>query len=273
MNNFKTRTFSGIIFVVTLIGAILLSPYTFVALFSVIAGMAIYEFHTITNNGTTINVNKTNAIIGAVLLFLISYLYNANMVGHQVFSIYGIYYIILIISELFRKNKNPIYNWAYATLGQIGIALPFALLNYLLYAFGHNPMILIALFVTIWINDTGAFVAGSTLGRHKLFARISPKKTWEGFIGGAIFAILSGYIFSRYIIEFSTTEWIIFSEIVVISGTFGDLMESLLKRTENIKDSGNVIPGHGGVLDRFDSMLLAAPAILIYIVLLHFDLA
>ena len=124
---------------------------------------------------------------------------------------------------------------------------------------------LLAVFVTIWVNDTGAYLVGVTLGKHRLFERISPKKSWEGFIGGALFALLSGYIFSLFIPEINLLNWMIFSELIVIFGTFGDLTESLIKRTLEVKDSGNIIPGHGGLLDRFDSMLLAAPVIYLFL--------
>ena len=166
---------------------------------------------------------------------------------------------------LYRKKQNPLHNWAYFILGQVFIALPFSLLNFILFVDNWKPLILLSVFVTIWVNDTGAYLTGVTLGKHRMFERISPKKSWEGFVGGALAAILSGYIFSLFIPQISLINWFLFSEIIVVFGTFGDLIESLMKRTLNVKDSGNVIPGHGGLLDRFDSMLLAAPAILIYL--------
>ncbi|MGC3978758.1 MAG: phosphatidate cytidylyltransferase [Paludibacteraceae bacterium] len=156
-------------------------------------------------------------------------------------------------------------NWAYFILGQVLIALPFAMLNNILYVKDYQPIILLAVFISIWINDTGAYCTGMLFGKHKLFERVSPKKTWEGFVGGAAFALFSGYIFSRFITELSLLQWFIFSEIVVIFGTLGDLSESLLKRTLGVKDSGNLIPGHGGLLDRFDSMMLAAPVVYIFL--------
>jgi len=119
------------------------------------------------------------------------------------------------------------------------------------------------------VNDTGAYLIGVTFGKHRLFERISPKKSWEGFVGGAIAAFVSGYVFSIYMPQISLINWIVFSEIIVIFGTFGDLMESMLKRTLEVKDSGNVIPGHGGLLDRFDSMLLAGPVVFIYLSFLY----
>ena len=156
-------------------------------------------------------------------------------------------------------------NLAYFILGQLFIALPFSLLCFILYVSDYQSIILLAVFITIWVNDTGAYVSGMLLGKHKLFERISPKKTWEGFIGGAFFALISGYVFSLFIPELNLLQWFIFSEIIVIFGTFGDLTESLMKRTENVKDTGNIIPGHGGLLDRFDSMLMSAPVIFLWL--------
>jgi phosphatidate cytidylyltransferase len=115
------------------------------------------------------------------------------------------------------------------------------------------------------VNDTFAYLTGVTFGKHRLFERISPKKSWEGFVGGGLAALLSGYVFSLIIPEISLIQWLIFSEITVVFGTFGDLIESLIKRTVHVKDSGNIIPGHGGLLDRFDSMLLAAPSVFIFL--------
>jgi phosphatidate cytidylyltransferase len=176
---------------------------------------------------------------------------------------------MVLLSELYLQKANPLNNWAYFILGQVLIALPFALLNYILFIDKWQPLILLSVFATIWINDTGAYLIGVTIGKHRLFERISPKKSWEGFIGGALAALLSGYVFSFLIPQISLINWFIFSEIIVIFGTFGDLMESLMKRTLDVKDSGNVIPGHGGLLDRFDSMLLAAPVVFIYLSFLY----
>lgn len=266
--NFIQRTISGAIFVAIVIASILLSPYTFAVTFVVITALALHEFYKLTHKPGEVDVNLTVGVIGGVILFVSSFLYANKVVTFPVYPIYGFYVLAVLIAELFRKKNNPVNNWAYFVLGQIYIALPFSLLNFILFISGYQPILLMAVFITIWVNDTGAYVSGMTFGKHKMFERISPKKTWEGFIGGAIAAILSGYIFSRFIPDISLIQWLIFSELVVIFGTLGDLSESLVKRTEHVKDSGNVIPGHGGILDRFDSMLMAAPVIFIYLSLI-----
>lgn len=264
MNNFVTRTISGAIFVSLLIAAILFNEYSFVALFAVLSGLATAEFHKITNTVNT-NVNSTLAVIGSVLLFCSTYLYTSHHASNWVFSIYGIYLLVILLLELYRKNGFYVNNWAFLVFGQLYTALPFALLNSILFINGYEPYLLLALFVTIWVNDSGAYIIGVSFGKNRLFERISPKKSWEGFFGGAAFALLSAYIFSIYLPYLNVWKWFIFSEIIVIAGTYGDLFESLLKRNLNIKDSGNTIPGHGGILDRFDSMIFAAPAVYFYL--------
>jgi len=267
MNNFLMRTLSGFVFVVLVVGSILWNPIAFVAVFTVITGLAVSEFHKLTNSQEQVQVNTAMSAVGGMVLFACSYLQASANIHFPIYSIYGLFLVLALIAELYTRKPNPIHNWAYFILGQVIIALPFSLLNFIGFIDHaiYKPIILIAVFVTIWVNDTGAYLFGVTLGKHRLFERISPKKSWEGFVGGAIAALVSGYVFSLFIPELSLIQWLIFSEIIVIFGTFGDLIESLLKRTVNIKDSGNIIPGHGGLLDRFDSMLLAAPVIFIYL--------
>lgn len=269
MNNFVKRSLSGAIFVILVVGSILLGQTTFALFFTIICGWSVLEFHKLTNDQPDFKANYRLSISSAVLLFACSFIDASGIVHFPVFSLYGLFFILVVISELFLKKQNPVHNWAYFVLGQIFIALPFSILNYIIFIHGFQPLILLAVFVTIWVNDTGAYLVGITLGKHRLFERISPKKSWEGFFGGAFFALISGYIFSLIIKDISLINWLIFSEIIVIFGTFGDLTESLLKRTLNVKDSGNVIPGHGGLLDRFDSMLLAAPAVYIFLSILY----
>ncbi|OQB31780.1 MAG: Phosphatidate cytidylyltransferase [Bacteroidetes bacterium ADurb.Bin174] len=272
MNNFLQRTLSGLSFVVIVVGSILISPYTFAFVFVIITAWTVYEFHKLTNSQGQIDVNPILAIAGSVILFLISFFFaSSDLLQHLVYSVYGFYVMMVLVFELYRKKKNPLHNWAYFLLGQVFIALPFSLLNYILYIDKtFHPWLLIAMFATIWLYDTGAYLVGVAIGKHKMFERISPKKTWEGFAGGVLVALIVGYVCSIFITDISLVSWLFFALIVVIFSTFGDLMESLMKRTIHVKDSGNVIPGHGGLLDRFDSMLMVAPAIVIYLSFLFF---
>jgi len=269
MNNFVKRTLSGFLFVALIISSILLSRFTFAPVFAAICGWSVFEFHNISNTQPAVKVNPWMGLFGAVLLFLCSFLYASGIWHYHIFSIYGSFVVLTFIYELFRHNANPINNWAYFLLGQLFIALPFSLLNFILFIDNWQPILLLAVFITIWVNDTGAYLIGVTFGKHRLFERISPKKSWEGFVGGAIAALVSGYVFSLFIPQVSLINWLVISEIIVVFGTFGDLMESLLKRTLEVKDSGNVIPGHGGLLDRFDSMLLAGPVVFLYLSFLY----
>ena len=265
MNNFVKRSISGFLFVILVVGSILLSDILFAFVFAAITCFTVREFQKMTNQQPDVNVNLWVVTGGGILLFLSSFLYASGTVGYPIFSIYGLYLVLVFVSELYRQNQNALHNWAYFVLGQLFVVLPFSLLNFIIYIDGYQPIILLSVFVTIWVNDTGAYLVGVTFGKHRLFERISPKKSWEGFVGGALAALISGYVFSLFIPEISLLKWFAFSEIIVLSGTFGDLIESLMKRTVHVKDSGNVIPGHGGLLDRFDSMLLAAPVIFIYL--------
>ena len=172
-----------------------------------------------------------------------------------------------MISELYLKKANPMLNWAYSMLSQLYIGLPFALLNVLAFhndpeysSVSYNPILPLSIFIFLWLSDTGAYCVGSLIGKHRLFERISPKKSWEGSIGGGVVAIGASFILAHYFTIMSMWEWAGLALVVVIFGTWGDLTESLLKRQLHVKDSGTILPGHGGMLDRFDSALMAIPA-------------
>ncbi len=268
MNNFWVRTLSGALFVILVVGSIILGSITFSVFFSIVTFLAVFEFHKLTNKQSGVTVNPYLSAIGGVLLFLTAHFLASGAAISPFYLFYGLFVMVVIVSSLYQHKPNPIHNWAYFLAGQIIIALPMALLNYIIFADGLQRMLVLSLFIIIWVNDTGAYLTGVTFGKHKLFLRISPKKSWEGFFGGAMFSLVAGYVLSRFVPELNPVEWIIFSIIVVIAGTFGDLTESLLKRTLEVKDSGNIIPGHGGILDRFDSLLLASPFIFIYLSIL-----
>ena len=269
MSNFFQRAISGAVYISIIIASILFHSYAFVAVFTVICAWCVREFQQLTNSQPDVDVNTWIAAFGGAFLFICSYLYASGIVSCKwIYAIYIVYVMAVFIWELYRKHPNPINNWAYFVLGQVYVAVPFSLLSFILFATGYTPILLLSVFVIIWVNDTGAYLCGVTFGKHRLFERISPKKSWEGFIGGAVFSLVAGYVFSLFIPEISLLHWFILAEIIVVFGTFGDLSESLLKRTLGVKDSGNTIPGHGGLLDRFDSMLFAAPAVFVYLMFL-----
>lgn len=272
-SNLIQRSITGAIFVVVLVGAILLSEISFTLLFTLISAMAVMEFTKLMNTtqGTSIKVAMTSLSAAYLSVAFAAYCYNA--VDSKVFIPYLFLLLNILISELYRKKDTPILNWAYAMFGQLYIALPFALLSVLAFSdngvsIEYNPILPLSVFVFIWINDTGAYCVGSLIGKHRLFERISPKKSWEGSIGGAVFAIIAAVVFSQFYSFLSVLEWIGLAITIVVFATWGDLTESLLKRQLNIKDSGSILPGHGGLLDRFDSALMAIPAAIIYLMLI-----
>ncbi len=267
--NIVVRILAGAVFVGLLIAGMLLNQYTYLVLFCLITALSLKEFYGLVQNNAGVSLSKTLNIVGGMLLVGSFFLYCSPFHNTIGFSIYLLYLIALFVCELYRKRTEPLESLAYAALGQIYIALPFALTSCLVFgqtedgAYSH--VLLLAVFAFIWVNDSFAYLTGMAFGKHRLFERISPKKSWEGFFGGAIFAMASSYLFYLYTDFLSLGTWIGFALVVVIFGTWGDLVESLMKRTLKVKDSGNTIPGHGGLLDRFDSTILAIPAAVVYL--------
>lgn len=281
-NNFIQRAITGIIFVGVLIGCILGGPISFTLLFALITALTIHEFGVIISKQPDVEINKPICMLAGVFLFF-GFAYLGVMPGQTEILIPYLFLIIyLLVSELYLKKKNPLNNWAYAMMSQIYIALSFAMLNVLAYhSIGnegelsnyqvqYNPILPLSIFIFTWINDTGAYCTGMLFGKHRLFERISPKKSWEGSIGGGVFSIIAAIVMAHYFQFMPISIWIGLALTVVIFGTLGDLTESLLKRTIGIKDSGNILPGHGGMLDRFDSTLMAVPAAVVYLYIISF---
>lgn len=281
-NNFIQRAITGIIFVGVLIGCILGGPISFTLLFALITALTIHEFGVIISKQPDVEINKPICMLAGVFLFF-GFAYLGVMPGQTEILIPYLFLIIyLLVSELYLKKKNPLNNWAYAMMSQIYIALSFAMLNVLAYhSIGnegelsnyqvqYNPILPLSIFIFTWINDTGAYCTGMLFGKHRLFERISPKKSWEGSIGGGVFSIIAAIVMAHYFPFMPISIWIGLALTVVIFGTLGNLTESLLKRTIGIKDSGNILPGHGGMLDRFDSTLMAVPAAVVYLYIISF---
>ena len=263
-NNFLQRAITGILFVAIIVGCILYDPLAFGTLFVTVSALTIREFGHLVNQSGEVSINRTITMLGGAYLFLAIMGFCIDAAGSKIFIPYLILIIYLMVSELYLKKKNPVLNWAYSMLSQMYIALPFAMLNVLAFqndpeasSVSYNPILPLSIFVFLWLNDTGAYCFGSLFGKHRLFERISPKKSWEGSIGGGIVAIASSFVFACYFPIMTWAEWAGLALVVVIFGTWGDLTESLLKRQLQIKDSGSILPGHGGMLDRFDSSLMA----------------
>lgn len=279
-SNFLQRAITGVIFVAVLVGCILGGPISFTILFALISALTINEFGNIVNRMEHTRMNKPISILAGLFLFLCFGDIGVVPGANEIFIPYLFLILYLFISELYKKQPNPLNNWAYAMMSQIYIALSFALLNVLAYHSSatesvsqYNPILPLSIFIFNWVNDTGAYCTGMLFGKHRLFERISPKKSWEGSIGGAVFSIIAAIVLAHFFTFLSTGVWIGLGLTVVVFGTWGDLTESLMKRTLGIKDSGNILPGHGGMLDRFDSTLMAVPAAVVYLYLVGLILA
>ena len=275
MKNFIQRAITGVIFVAVLIGCIIGGPLSFGILFCLISALATVEFCQLMNQQEDVQVNRNICTLGSIALFLCFFFYGMNPAETGIFIPYLAILIYLFISELYLKKKNPINNWAYAMFSQLYVALPFALLNVLAFQTDGTTsdsqylfILPLSIFIFNWVNDTGAYCTGMLLGKHPLFKRISPKKSWEGSIGGCVFSIAAAFALAHFFPIMSTAKWVGMGITVVIFGTWGDLTESLMKRQLGIKDSGNILPGHGGMLDRFDSAIMAIPAAVVYLYLI-----
>ncbi len=273
MKNLILRSITGALIVGLLIFSILFSEYSFGALFLFITVAAVAEFNMLVTAKYESHINPILSAIITIVLFISLFAISIGWASYKILAIYLALISISFIAELYRKKENPILNWAMLALSQLYIALPFSLLSTIGFAENqgnYNSCFLLAFFVTVWVYDTGAYLVGMAIGKHRLFERISPKKSWEGFFGGLLFAMGAAYAFSIFEDVMSLYQWLGFSAIIVIFATFGDLSESLLKRTLGVKDSGSILPGHGGILDRFDSILFASILISIYLhLILH----
>ena len=283
MKNFIVRAITGILFVAAVVASFL-RPEAMVLLFAFITGLTIWEFGGLVNQREGVAINRFITTVDGVYFFLAMTFFCSDVYGGMAKSVVFIPYLVtviyLIVAELYLKQTDPINDWAYPMFSQMYIALPFSLLNVLAFnatpegIVMFNPILPLSVFVFLWMNDTGAYCVGSLLGRHKLFPRVSPGKSGEGSIGGCVVVLAVAWVIANYVDNgqllgmtsmLATWEWLGLGLVVVVFGTWGDLVESLFKRTMGIKDSGNILPGHGGMLDRFDSSLLAIPAAVVYL--------
>lgn len=280
--NLLIRSLTGLAFVVVVVGCILWHPLSYAILFAVVTALTTWEFCTIINKYANCQVNRFITTVASVYLFGAILAFNANITGAEIFIPYLITLVYLLIAELYFKDNNSLMNWAVTLSSQLYVTLPFALLNTLCFiaidkGMGergviYNPIFILSVFAFIWFGDSAAYGFGTMFGRHRLFERISPKKSWEGTISAFIMSLLVSQIIAFYSHDFSAESellnrlaWAGLAVVVVGFGTWGDLVESLMKRKLGIKDSGHILPGHGGMLDRFDSSLLAIPMAVVYI--------
>lgn len=265
MNNFTKRTLTATVFVAILLGCTYWNQYSFAALFGIISIIGTWEFYGLVEKTGHQPQKVLGTIAGAVLFG--SFALTAMSKCPTQFLLINIPVLFLVfIRELYTRASQPFTNIAFTLLGIIYVALPFSLLNFITtYNGTYNYELLFGFFFILWSNDTGAYLTGSAIGKRKLFARVSPGKSWEGCAGGAVFSYAVAYIISGWYTSISTMDWLVIATILIVIGTLGDLVESLFKRSINVKDSGTILPGHGGILDRFDSLIMASPFVFSYL--------
>ena len=274
MSEFWKRTLSGAVYVGVVVCSIVYDAVWFASLSAVLAILAIREYNKLTHPRCWMDLcSELCALLMNV--WVTWHFYMHTPILHWFGLAYTVFLLIPLIGELWNKESNPIVNWGNLLIGQVMISLPFALMSALALL---DKWLLLAVFVLIWVNDSLAYCVGVLTakkmpnGNHKMFPRVSPKKSWEGLFGGLAATIGAAFILNRFgwfdAITKEGYELLIagaFAFIVSAAGTLGDLMESLFKRSIGVKDSGKFLPGHGGVLDRFDSILLAAPMALLFV--------
>lgn len=271
LKDISTRAVAGTLYILFILLGLLGGRFSFVAIFGTILGIGLFEFYRMMEKDTLHAISKIfNIVMGVVIFFSVFlYLEEISLIALPISVL--LYLLILISSAIFIKREDILHGIIYSGFGQMYVTMPMCLLMFMSYFFpgesggeGYHYAPVLAIFVFIWVNDTAAYFFGSLLGKRKLMEHISPKKTIEGFVLGVVFTVIASLVFARFHAEYSVVFWIGSAVVIAIFGTMGDLFESLIKRTSTVKDSGNLIPGHGGILDRIDSLLIAIPAIYLY---------
>jgi len=268
VNNLATRSLTAVFFVIAMVGSTVLGQTVFSGLLLIITIYSLNEFILLVSNEDNQPARWLTVVVGAITYSAFA-AHAMGLIAADGLLIIIPFVFMLFITELWRNKANPFINIALSLAAIMYIALPFGLMMYFfdpvsLSGPSHYGIVLGFLFI-LWLNDTGAYFVGSLIGRHKLFERISPGKTWEGSIGGALFALFTALGLSFIFKQLDGLQWITLAILIVITGTLGDLVESMLKRSLGIKDSGTILPGHGGLLDRFDAVLLSAPFVFVYL--------
>lgn len=262
-----TRSITGALFVAILVSAIYFNGTIALSLFCLIVVLGVDEFYGLVKKSKNVSPIKFWGLLSNLSLIITLCLIAQKSINQKYILVPIIMLFSTFIIELYRKKNHPFLNIAYTIISSFYITVPFAMLFHLGFynSSEYSFQIILGFFFLLWTSDTGAYLSGKFFGKHKLFERISPKKTWEGSIGGAVLTTCIAYILSIYFTDLSFTNWIIVGLLTVTFGGLGDLVESMLKRSLNIKDSGNILPGHGGILDRFDGLLVGVPFVYTYL--------
>ena len=271
-SNLTQRIITAIIGAALVITSIVYSDWTYFIVFLIICTLSLWEFYKLSGLDGMLPQKTFGTLCGMVLFSLSFFIERGDISYRYYFAIFPLVSCVYMIKLYKKFERKPFTNIAFTFLGIFYVAVPFALLNIAVFEYEfYNYQIMLGCLLILWASDSGAFIAGTLFGKRKLFERISPKKSWEGFFGGAVLAILFAYgipylltaIGQEAVIE--PWKWRVIGIIIIIGGTFGDLVESLLKRSIEIKDSGTSLPGHGGFLDRFDGLLISAPFIVAFL--------
>jgi phosphatidate cytidylyltransferase len=265
MNDLLKRTLTGGVYVASVLAAICFNPIISSIYFGIIGLVALSEFYNVAKNKYQIS-NSILAYLTAIALYTTVALYSFNIDFKLPLLISVVLVIANFIAALYQKNEEPFTSIAFLICGLIYIILPISTTNLIIqYNSEFQPLLLLSVFILAWCNDTFAYLTGVKFGKHRLFERHSPKKSWEGFVGGFLFTIIAGIVISKFSNIFAMQHWIVISVIVSIVGTLGDLVESMFKRQMGVKDSGKILPGHGGILDRFDILFIVLPIVWVYL--------
>lgn len=279
-SNLTQRIITGLLGSALIIYGLIVSEWAYFAIFFIICFFSLREFYKLSAFDGLLPLKTVGMLTGMVVFCLSFFIERGNVDSKFYFIIFPLMALVYMI-KLYKKGEHkPFTNIAFTFLGIFYIGVPISLLNHAVFVptagswhstvNGYNFEPILGILLILWATDTGAYFAGTFFGKHKLFERISPKKTWEGFVGGAVLAGIIAFVFSLILRNnglhyLSTIDWIVITIIIVVGGTFGDLVESLLKRSIEIKDSGTAIPGHGGFLDRFDGLFISAPFVVAYL--------
>ncbi|HQQ81832.1 MAG TPA: phosphatidate cytidylyltransferase [Cyclobacteriaceae bacterium] len=265
-SNLAQRIITALFGAAVIIGGVVYNEWTYFAVFFFIALMTLWEFYGLAGLDGMV-VQRTFGTICGMIIFTLSFLIEHKDISYRYyFLIFPLVSCVYMIKLYKKFERKPFTNIAYTFLGIFYVAMPYALLNIAAFESGtYNFEIIFGCLFILWASDTGAYIAGTLFGRRKLFERISPKKSWEGALGGAILAFVFAFIMQRYFAVLAPWQWYCVAAIIIVGGIYGDLIESLLKRSIEIKDSGSILPGHGGFLDRFDGLLISAPFIVAFL--------
>lgn len=265
----KVRAITALFFVIIMVASMLLGRYVFTGFFILLSTYCLGEFYRIIGDGSGRPNRPLGLLLGAIGFGLFA---GHRLVGFDVRYLLALVPLIAatFIFPLYQKQEKPFDGIAHTLLGVVYVVLPFIAFFSLGFVTGtFDYRLPLGFMFILWGNDTGAYLIGKFFGRHRLFERISPNKTWEGFVGGILLALATSLVLAHYFTVLAPWQWAGMAVIVSLFGTFGDLVESMLKRSQQVKDSGAVLPGHGGLLDRFDGLLFAAPAVLVFLELVY----